>query len=127
MNKRLLVIQEHDAVKAGLHWDIRFEDEDEVIQGLKVLRSFAVPKHRLPNKKEQLLAIEVDVHPWNYRDFEGELTGYGKGTVKMIFNDYIDIDRFDDKKIIFNYNGEKYQIHKSMWLKGKNMFNFIKK
>ena len=48
MQKRLLVIQEHDAVKAGLHWDIRFEDE---INGEKILRSFAVPKHRLPNKK----------------------------------------------------------------------------
>jgi len=124
MGKRLLVIQEHDAVKAGLHWDIRFEEE---IDGIKVLRSFTVPKHRLPNKKEQLLAIEVDLHPWDYRNFEGELKGYGKGTVKMVFNDYVDIDRYEWKKIIFNYNNEKYQIHKSMWLKGENMFNLIKK
>ena len=125
MQKRLLVIQEHDAVKAGLHWDIRFEDE---INGEKILRSFAVPKHRLPNKKEQLLAIQVEDHPWSYRNFEGHLgEGYGEGDVKMIFNDYVDIDRYEDKKIIFNHKGEKYQIHKSMWLKGKNMFNFIKK
>ena len=26
MSQRLLVIQEHNAVKAGLHWDVRFED-----------------------------------------------------------------------------------------------------
>ena len=25
--KKLMVIQEHDAVKAGLHWDLRFEKE----------------------------------------------------------------------------------------------------
>ena len=125
MQKRLLVIQEHDAVKAGLHWDIRFEDE---INGEKILRSFAVPKHILPNKKEQLLAIQVEDHPWSYRNFEGHLSeGYGEVYVKMIFNDYVDIDRYEDKKIIFNHKGEKYQIHKSMWLKGKNMFNFIKK
>ena len=89
MQKRLLVIQEHDAVKAGLHWDIRFEDE---INGEKILRSFAVPKHRLPNKKEQLLAIQVEDHPWSYRNFEGHLgEGYGEGDVKMIFNDYVDM------------------------------------
>ena len=125
MNKRLLGIQEHDAVKAGLHWDILFED---VVNGEKILRSFAVPKHRLPEGKEQLLAIQVEDHSWGYRDFEGSLgKGYGEGEVKMIFNGYVDVDRFDDKKIIFNYKGGKYQIHKALWLKGKNLFNFIKK
>ena len=121
----LFVSQSRSKVKAGLHWDIRFEDE---VDGKKILRSFAIPKHRLPNKKEQLLAIQVEDHPWSYRNFEGRLSeGYGEGDVKMIFNDYVDVDRYEDKKIIFNHKGEKYQIHKSMWLKGKNMFNFIKK
>ena len=48
MNKGLFLIQEHDAVRAGLHWDIRFEKND-------ILESFVIPKHRLPKEKEQLL------------------------------------------------------------------------
>ena len=48
MNKGLFLIQEHDAVRAGLHWEIRFEKND-------ILESFVIPKHRLPKEKEQFI------------------------------------------------------------------------
>ena len=47
--KKRMVIQEHDAVQAGLHWDLRFEkyytDKNSPMYGEKVLSSFVIPKH----------------------------------------------------------------------------------
>ena len=119
--KKLMVIQEHDAVKAGLHWDLRFEkthtDKNSPLYGEKVLRSFAIPKHKLPEGKERILAVQVGDHAWSYRNFEGNLgPGYGRGSVKMIFNGKVEVEHFDDKKIIFEYEGNKYQIYKCDWL-----------
>ena len=61
--KKLLVIQEHNADKAGLHWDVRFEhdlgsseqydsmrpntNEPTNSKAKKVLKSFVIPKHNL--------------------------------------------------------------------------------
>ena len=119
--KKRMVIQEHDAVKAGLHWDLRFEkthtDKNSPLYGEKVLRSFAIPKHKLPEGKERILAVQVGDHAWSYRNFEGNLgPGYGRGSVKMIFNGKVEVEHFDDKKIIFEYEGNKYQIYKCDWL-----------
>ena len=119
--KKRMVIQEHDAVKAGLHWDLRFEkeftDENSPMYGEKVLRSFVVPKHRFPKDKEQILAVEVNDHAWNWQYFEGNIgPGYGEGSVKCLFREDIEIERFDEKKIIFEYEGNKYQIYKCNWI-----------
>ena len=119
--KKLMVIQEHDSVKAGLHWDLRFEkthtNKNSPLYGEKVLRSFAIPKHKLPEGKERILAVQVGDHAWSYRNFEGNLgPGYGRGSVKMIFNGKVEVEHFDDKKIIFEYEGNKYQIYKCDWL-----------
>ncbi len=120
MIKRM-VIQEHNAIKAGLHWDLRFEkeltDENAPMYGEKVLRSFVIPKHRFPEGKEQLLAVEVNDHAWDWQYFEGDIgPGYGEGSVKCLFREDIEIERFDDKKIIFEYEGNKYQIYKCNWI-----------
>ena len=130
--KKLMIIQEHDAVKAGLHWDLRFEkdftDKNSPMYGEKVLRSFAIPKHKLPEDKEQILAIQVNDHAWSYRNFEGNLgPGYGTGSVKMIYNENVEVERFDEDKIIFEYKGNKYQIYKCHWMKNENAFLIRKK
>ena len=39
----------------------------------------------------------------------------------------IEIERFDEKKIIFEYEGNKYQIHKAPWMKNDKAFIIIKK
>ncbi len=119
--RKLMVIQEHDAVKAGLHWDLRFEkeytDKNSPMYGEKVLRSFVIPKHKFPKGKERLLAVNVKDHAWSYRNFEGNLgPGYGRGSVKMEFNGEVEVEHFDDKKIIFEYKGNKYQIYKCDWI-----------
>jgi hypothetical protein len=131
--KRLFVIQEHDANRAGLHWDLRFEclqwqsaeTYKERQQGItpkvtniadvnRVLRSFCLPKHKLPNIGERILAIPVEDHAWEYRNFEGTIPNgsYGYGSVKLIFCDYIDVPLFEADRIRFCYQGISYQMFK---------------
>ena len=141
--ERLLVIQEHHALVAGLHWDVRFEhhigtttqydemrpDTNEPTHSstTKVLRSLVIPKHKLPDDDEKLLVIGVEHHPWEYKDFEGEIEeGYGKGTVKLIHNDYVAIEVYSKNKIIFTYEGERYQIYAAPWMKIKERYLIIK-
>jgi hypothetical protein len=107
MEKRLLVIQEHDALKAGLHWDVRFEDNG-------VLKSFVLPKHEFPTGVQKRLMIHVDDHDWDYKDFTGTiLNGYGSGEVKTLHSDYVDVSEFTDTKITFEYNTKWYKMYRT--------------
>lgn len=130
MEKRLLVIQEHLTIRNNLHWDIRFEDggdlstyldkrendssEPIVTSSDKVLKSFVIPKHEFPVAGKVRMVIPVEDHPWEYKDFEGVIeSGYGAGTVKLIFNDYVNVATFSDIKITFQYNTNWYTIFKT--------------
>jgi DNA ligase D-like protein (predicted 3'-phosphoesterase) len=93
-NKHRFVIQKHDAT--NLHFDLRLENDKGVLQ------SWAVPKHKLPEGKEKLLAVETEPHPIEYAKFEGDIEeGYGEGHVDIWASGKYEPIEVKKDKIIF--------------------------
>lgn len=98
--KLIFVVQKHRA--QNLHWDFRLEHDG-------VLASWAVPKGPPEKIGEKRLAVQVEDHPYEYKDFEGDIpeSQYGAGHVEIWDRGTYEPLKWDEKVIEFVLFGKK--------------------
>ena len=146
------VIHSHQAIKAHLHFDLRLEfpvhslekslseygkkrtkETPEPGANIKkktgtVLRSWAVPKHKMPTTTP-ILATETEDHEISYWNFKGTIPegSYGAGVVKIYDKGTYTLDKVTyDKKYVFTLHGRKEKGTYALIKTGHKNFLWIK-
>jgi DNA ligase D-like protein (predicted 3'-phosphoesterase) len=111
----IFVVQKHAA--SHLHYDFRLEMDG-------VLKSWAVPKGPSMDPDHKRLAIMVEDHPYNYKDFEGTIPegNYGAGHVIVWDNGtYHLVDSQNTEDASSELLDDLQKGHLSFILKGKKL------
>ena len=99
-------IQKHITPKGSgerTHYDLRLNPP-----GSNKAYSFALPKAKLPNFGEKILAVETFTHTKDYMPFQGVISsGYGRGVVSRELLDSTEVVGAGPDKIVFNLYNEK--------------------
>lgn len=114
-NDLIFVVQKHAA--SHLHYDFRLEMDG-------VLKSWAIPKGPSMNPEEKRLAIMVEDHPIDYKNFEGTIPegNYGAGTVIVWDNGtYTLADKENTESIEDQFKSGLQNGHLSFILDGKKL------
>jgi bifunctional non-homologous end joining protein LigD len=98
----IFVIQEHHA--RALHWDFRLERDG-------VLVSWALPKGLPVDPKVNHLAVHVEDHPFDYKDFEGVIPKgeYGAGQVRIWDRGTYETEKWRPNEVMVVLHGERTQ------------------
>jgi hypothetical protein len=115
------VIQEHNAERAGLHWDFRININGDG-------HSFVIKRMKLPPKSPErpLKAIQQPTHRPEYFDFKGKIEeGYGKGTVKIVERGQLEVLSSNNNRVDFVIYDGDYPGHYTLkrWYDNNGKFN----
>jgi bifunctional non-homologous end joining protein LigD len=96
----IFVIQEHHA--RALHWDFRLERDG-------VLVSWALPRGLPVDPKVNHLAVHVEDHPFEYKDFEGVIPKgeYGAGLVRIWDHGTYETEKWQPNEVMVVLHGER--------------------
>ncbi|MFV5686695.1 DNA polymerase ligase N-terminal domain-containing protein [Flavobacterium sp. GB2R13] len=111
----VFVMQKHAA--SHLHYDFRLEMDG-------VLKSWVIPKGPSMNPEDKRMAIMVEDHPYDYKDFEGIIPegNYGAGTVMIWDNGtYTLADKEDTDNVEKKLKSDLKDGHLSFILNGKKL------
>jgi hypothetical protein len=109
------VIQEHQAKKAGKHFDLRLGDPATGHGHSWALR-------KLPEPGQKVLAKQQATHTIPYFDFTGVISkGYGAGKVGTKMRTKAEVHRSDSGKVVFSiYNGKNISEYALIRVKDEN-------
>jgi len=97
------VVMEHEAKKAGKHFDLRFK-----IPGSDNWASFAVRKGVPEKTGQKVLAVRTHDHSRKEALFTGEIkSGYGAGTLKKWDSGKCDILKYKSSSMSIIFKGSK--------------------